>query len=329
MLDENLLDEDVRNERLQQLFPTEDDLPETDGKPVDNELHVLGPGLLRRILAFIWADRFDWFFGVNLGIYPAPYEPAICPDGFLSLGAVRVRDSEKLRLSYVVYHEKVMPQWVLEVVSRTPGGEYDTKFERYAQMGVLYYAIYNPSYTRRDRHEVFELYRLENGQYVRQLGNPIWMPEIGLGIGHERDTQEGINRDWLYWYDEAGNRYLPPENALEQERILREREQLIRRELEEQLTQTAQTLLEAEENLVEAETNLVEAEADLEQERSRSLSRQRSLLLRQLHRKLTTIPDNLLAKIDRLSVAQLEALGEALFDFDTIDDLMIWLDRQP
>jgi hypothetical protein len=314
MLDENLLGQDFRYEGLPQPFPTEDDLPETDGKPVDNELQVLAPGLLRRILAFIWADRFDWFFGVNLGIYPAPYEPAICPDGFLSLGADRVRDSEKLRLSYVVYHEKVMPQWVLEVVSRTPGGEYDTKFERYAEMGVLYYAIYNPSYTRRDRHEVFELYRLENGQYVRQLGNPIWMPEIGLGIGHERDTQEGINRDWLYWYDEAGNRYLPPENALEQERILREREQLIRRELEEQLAQTAQALLETE--------------ANLEQERSRSLSRQRSLLLRQLHRKITTIPDNLLAQIDRLSVAQLEALSEALFDFGAIDDLTVWLYNQ-
>jgi Domain of unknown function (DUF4351)/Putative restriction endonuclease len=321
MLDENWLDQDLSSEALRLPFPTEEDLPETDGKPVDNELQVLAPGLLRSILAFIWAERFDWFFGVNLGIYPLPYEPAICPDGFLSLGVDRVRDSEKLRLSYVVYHEKVMPQWVLEVVSRTPGGEYDSKFERYAEMGVLYYAIYNPSYTRRDKHEIFELYRLENGQYVRQQGNPIWMPEIGLGIGRERATQEGVHRDWLYWYNEAGDRYLPLENALEQERILREREQLIRRELEEQLTQTAQTL-------VEAESNLIEAESNLEQERQRSLSRQRSLLLRQLHRKLTTIPNNLLTQIDRLSVAQLEALSEALFDFGAIDDLTVWLYNQ-
>ncbi len=314
MLDENLLDDAFHYEGLELPYPTEDDLPDSDGKPVDNELQVLAPGLLRSILAYIWGDRFDWFFGVNLGIYPVPYEPAICPDGFLSLGVDRVRDSEKLRLSYVVYHEKVMPQWVLEVVSKAPGGEYSDKFERYAEMGVLYYAIYNPSCTRRDKHEIFELYRLENGQYVRQLGNPIWMPEIGLGIGRERGTQEGVNRDWLYWYNEAGDRYLPLENALAQERIFREREQLIRRELEEQLIQASQ--------------DLTQAETALEQEQERSLSRQRSLLLRQLHRKIIMIPENVLVQIDCLSAAQLESLSEALFDFDTVDDLILWLDHQ-
>jgi Uma2 family endonuclease len=113
MLDEDLL----------LSLPTEDDLPDSDETPVDNELQVLAPVLLRGILAYIWAERFDWFFGVNLGIYPNPHEKAIGPDGFLSLGVDRVRANNKLRLSYVVYQEKVMPQWVLEVVSRKPGGE--------------------------------------------------------------------------------------------------------------------------------------------------------------------------------------------------------------
>jgi Uma2 family endonuclease len=69
---------------------TEDDLPDSDEKSVDNELQVLALALLRAILSYIWADRFDWFFGINLGVYYDADEPAmvsdrpevIGPDGF-------------------------------------------------------------------------------------------------------------------------------------------------------------------------------------------------------------------------------------------------------
>jgi Uma2 family endonuclease len=140
-------------------LPTEDDLPDSDGKPVDNELQILAPVLLRAILTYIWSDRFDWFFGINLGVYYDENEPAmvsdrlevIGPDAFLSLGVPRVRPNNKLRLSYVVAQEKVMPQWVLEVVSKQPGGEYDEKLKIYREIGVLYYTVYNPSHDRDDR----------------------------------------------------------------------------------------------------------------------------------------------------------------------------------
>jgi Uma2 family endonuclease len=183
------------DEELLLSLPTEEDLPDSDEKPVDKELQLLAPFLLRAILSYVWRDRLDWFLGVNLGIYPAPGEKAIGPDAFLSLGVDRVRPSNKLRLSYLVYREGVMPQWVLEVVSKSPGDEYDQKFLRYAEMGVLYYVIYNPSHYRRDKHESFEVYRLEKGQYVRQVGNPVWMPELGLGIGHEKGTHDQVYRD--------------------------------------------------------------------------------------------------------------------------------------
>ena len=257
-----MLDEDLKVS-----LPTEEDLPYSDGKPVDSELQLLAGFLLRGILNHIWADRADWLFAVNLGIYPDPYEPAIAPDAFLSLGVERVRESKKLRLSYLVYNEKVMPQWVLEVVSQTPGGEYTTKIRRYAEMGVLYYVIYNPSHCRRDKHDAFEVYRLEQGQYVLQSGNPVWMPEIGLGIGHEKSYQEGLDRDWLFWYNEQGDRYLPPGNALEQERILRGREKLIRRSLQDQLEQ------ERLESAARFEQEQLESAARLEQERFESAAR--------------------------------------------------------
>ena len=33
------------------------------------------------------------------------------------------------------------------------------------------------------------------------------MPEIGPGIGRSRDGYQGVTREWLYWFDQDGNRY--------------------------------------------------------------------------------------------------------------------------
>lgn len=52
---------------------------------------------------------------------------------------------------------------------------------------------------------------------------------------------------------------------------------------------------------------------------------ERSLILRQLTRRIGNIaPDNI-TQINTLSLTQLEALGEALLDFSTSEDLMEWL----
>lgn len=208
-------------------LPTEEDLPCSDEQPVDNELQLLVPFLLRAILALAWADRQDWFFGVNIGLYHTVGEPAIGPDALLSLGAERVRANGKLRLSYVVWQEGVMPQWVLEVVSQKRGGEYEVdrsrkdrkgKLIRYAELGIPYYTIYNPQHWRRDKHDPFEVYRLVDGVYQRQLGNPVWMPEIGLGIGTVQGTYSGYTQEWLVWYNQQGKPYPAPENVIQQER---------------------------------------------------------------------------------------------------------------
>jgi Putative restriction endonuclease len=156
----------------------------------------------------------------------------------------------------------------LEVVSKQPGGEYDEKFRQYAELGVLYYTIYNPSHYRRDRHEPFEVYRLEAGRYVRQPGNPVWMPEIGLGIGHEVGSQDRNRRDWLYWYDEQGSRYPVPENALKEEKLLREREQLMRRQAEDRLAEEVRSRLALSDELALEQGRFLEIAEQLQQERS-------------------------------------------------------------
>lgn len=188
-------------------YPSAKDLPDSDETPVDNELQDLIPTLLKAMLASIWAERMDWFFGVDMGIYTDPNQPAIVPDGFLSIGVPRII-GEGLRLSYVLWEEQQVPTLVLEVVSQTRRGEYSQKKQQYAQLGVLYSVIYNPLRTQQPRLEV---HQLKGGEYQLLSGEPVWLPELNLGIGRERGTYQGIEREWLYWYDEEGKRYLTPE----------------------------------------------------------------------------------------------------------------------
>lgn len=210
-------------------LPTSKELPCSDDTPVDNEIQNLIPNLLLAVLALVWRDspisdsfasRQDWFMGVDMGIYylyEQVRQPVLVPDGFLSLGVAR-RKGDRGRLSYVLWEENnIPPVWALEIVSKTVGGEYDEKLTKYAQLGVLYYVIYNPDYWQRDKHNPFEVYRLVEGEYVLQSGEPVWMPEVGLGIGRGIGTYSGWTREWLYWYDQQGKQLLTPEESLEQE----------------------------------------------------------------------------------------------------------------
>lgn len=52
---------------------------------------------------------------------------------------------------------------------------------------------------------------------------------------------------------------------------------------------------------------------------------ERTIVLRQLNRRLGNIPDALLSQIHGLSMEQLEALGDALLDFSSVADLSGWL----
>ncbi|MCC3411156.1 MULTISPECIES: Uma2 family endonuclease [unclassified Microcoleus] len=192
-------------------WPSAEELPDSDETPVDNELQELIPGLLKAILLIIWAERMDWFFGIDMGLYHHPDKPAIVPDAFLSLGVERFYD-EELRPSYAVWEEKVMPTFVLEVVSPTYRNEYTAKLEEYQSLGILYYVIYSS----RRRKPRLEVHKLVNGKYELQPGNLVWMPEIGLGIGCERGNYSGVTREWLYWYDADGKRYLTPEEQVKE-----------------------------------------------------------------------------------------------------------------
>jgi hypothetical protein len=174
-----------------------------------------------------------------MGIYYLPTTPqkSLVPDGFLSLDVER-RKSESGRLSYVLWEENyISPILGVEVVSQTYRGEYDTKMNRYLELGVLYYVVYNPSHWQRDKHQPLEVYRLVDNQYVLQEGEPFWMPEIELGIGRNQATYKGWTREWLMWFDRSGQRYLSPDEQVEQAQQQLEQERQRREVLLEKLRQ--------------------------------------------------------------------------------------------
>ncbi|MEL7225870.1 MAG: Uma2 family endonuclease, partial [Cyanobacteria bacterium J06576_12] len=174
-----------------QLLPSTEDLPCSDDTPVDNEEQNLLPNLLMLLLSEIWLERMDWFFGVDMAVYHTTgvsHLLPVVPDGFLSLDVERKKDG-KSRRSYAVWEENgIVPKLTLEMVSHKPGEEYDKKKELYAKLGVLYYVIYNPEFWQRDRRQPFEVYKLIEGSYQLQIGEPYWMPEVGLAIGRHQVT---------------------------------------------------------------------------------------------------------------------------------------------
>ncbi len=54
-----------------------------------------------------------------------------------------------------------------------------------------------------------------------------------------------------------------------------------------------------------------------------------SLVLRQLNRRVGTLPESVTSKISDLSIEQIESLAEALLDFQSIADLEAWLENLP
>ena len=64
----------------------------------------------------------------------------------------------------------------------------------------------------------------------------------------------------------------------------------------------------------------------IEQGIEQGIDRERSLIFRQLKRRVGELPLSLQAQVEALSIEQLEALGEALLDFTCISDLRQWFD---
>jgi Putative restriction endonuclease len=93
----------------------------------------------------------------------------------------------------------------LRVVGKPP-----TKWQVYEQiLRVPYYAIYvgeaSPKETRYSNQ--FRVFCLQATRYVEQTisGQGFWFPEIELGLGIWTGIYQGMQGQWLRWYDKNGD----------------------------------------------------------------------------------------------------------------------------
>jgi hypothetical protein len=102
-----------------------------------------------------------------------------------------------------------------------------------------------------------------------QPGEPVWLPELGLGIGRVQGEISNVPMQWLAWFDAQNQPYPLPDAVIQ--------------ELEQSLTKTRLRLKQAQIQVEQAETRAEQAENRAEQERIRA-EQERAERLRLLER---------------------------------------------
>ena len=175
-----------------------------DDTPVDNMLSEKQQRLLTEPLFSSWSGPGggrSFVAAANVGVFPVPSNPAIVPDVFVSLD-VRVHENwwDKRHRSYFLWEFGKPPDLVVEIVSNQKGNEIGHKRQRYAEMGVGYYVIYDPLHQVMD--DEVRIYRLSGGSYERQESPRF--PELRLGLTLWEGEFEAVRSRWLRWMDEHG-----------------------------------------------------------------------------------------------------------------------------
>jgi Uma2 family endonuclease len=213
-------------ETLPTMYDLPSENPEEPGLP--DEFHLLQPELLRQTFRppNHQADQIFTASDLNLyydGRHPQWYKR---PDWFAVLGVSRLYNDSELRLSYVTWQESVYPFVVVELLSpgtekedlgKTPLREINqppNKWTVYEQiLRIPYYLVY-------DRYaQELQAFCLVKARYqplpIDRMG--VWLEEAQLGLGLWQGGYQGVERQWLRWYDKAGAWVLTPEEQAQQE----------------------------------------------------------------------------------------------------------------
>jgi Uma2 family endonuclease len=153
-----------------------------DETPVDNLFSETQQRIyIDPLYASQWTDR-DFMACSNVAIYYKPKVAPIVPDMFLSFDVTKPKEwHDKKNKCYFLWRMKKAPELVIEIVSNKEGNENTTKFNIYADMGVLYYIIHDP-YKELYEQEL-NVFQLVNGVYVPyEADDNHYMPEITLGL---------------------------------------------------------------------------------------------------------------------------------------------------
>jgi Uma2 family endonuclease len=257
--------------------PNVEQLVTEDDTPVDNTFSEKQQRLLTEPLYSSWAGPGEggpFVAMANVALFYAVLKPPIVPDVLLSLGVELPADLwPKPHRSYFVWQYGKAPDVVIEIVSNDEGGEDSDKLEDYARVGVGYYVIFDPEDVLGGG--VLRAYR-RDGLVYRPLSEPIWFPDVGMGLQIWHGLYEDHENTWLRWVDPQGQVVLTGRERaeLEKERAELEKE---RAELEKERVKLEKERAEREKERAEREKERAEREkerADREQGRAERLVEQ-------------------------------------------------------
>lgn len=220
---------------------TEDDEP-AESFYQDKQMRILADGLETS-----WPQGRPFVLGCDVGIFNEP-KPGIAPDFFLSVGVERPPDNhrEKKNRSYFIWRFGKPPDIVIEVVSNREGGELTSKRERYCNMRIPYYVVYDPGLYLGSRS--LRVFEMSGASYIDKVDR--FFPEFGLGLTVWRGSYGGETYDYLRWTDSTGT-------------LLAVGQELVgRAEAERERAQAQQERAEAEHQRAQAEHQRAEAERE-------------------------------------------------------------------
>ncbi len=177
--------------------PTEDQLPYSDGVPMESERHFLQMSLLLESLKLAWKERDDFYAGGDMFVYfsldQTKGRDFRGPDFFVVLDVPR-----RERKSWVVWQEGKGPDLVLELLSESTAevdrGEKKEVYEK--QLRVPEYYWYDP-FTQ----ELAGFY-LQGGRYVALEGDGgtgLTSRLLGLQLEVREGLYQGLRAPWLRW----------------------------------------------------------------------------------------------------------------------------------
>lgn len=139
----------------------------------------------------------------NVGVFHSVYQPPVVPDVFVSLDVEFQKDwLMKEHRAYFIWEFDKPPDVAIEIVSNTKGGEISKKKNRYAQIDITYYVVFDPFRALSgEKLRVFE--RGFGKRYVER--KDFDLPDAGLSLTLWQDEYEGWADKWLRWIDADGN----------------------------------------------------------------------------------------------------------------------------
>lgn len=201
-----------------------------DDTPVDNFQSEKQQRLLVEPLYSAKAVPPPFLAAASVGLFYKLKGDPIVPDVLLSLGVQCADDfSQRRNRSYFVWEFGKVPEVCIEIVSNAEGdelklskksqqqGKTTVKQQIYAQIGVRYYAVFDPLRQIQSEDEMngalLRVWSISPEGYpeitpaagINEIGVSIWLPTVGLGLRlWEGQFEEEVTRLWLRWCDRDG-----------------------------------------------------------------------------------------------------------------------------